>query len=332
MGRIFGAILASVFNPNCHRRGDERRNQPEDMTVDAHQSLPIIFLLGPPGSGKSSLGLAACRSLGLRFLDLSTPAMNRLPLESQKASVVEALEKKDADVIALPWTLQRDVKLHAWLRRSGRLLALWAHPLEMQERSGSSQPVFTPSRKIKTWPGFGNRGTSCLEFRMLDRSVDWVEILVRTPFDEAVNELRSSLERLRKKAAEPPIIQLGLSDWVEDWSNDYTINKDITYLVVDAMARYILHLRAEGKSSRKISEVMHDLQIAGLFLMKYETPRKTKHFNLPNLFDFPPNTIEFKRVFTDSLDALDRYESNLKGFVDFLKSNAGRAAEYIKFA
>ncbi|WP_459939625.1 AAA family ATPase [Desulfonatronum parangueonense] len=30
-----------------------------------------IILLGPPGSGKSSLGQAACQILGLRFLDLS---------------------------------------------------------------------------------------------------------------------------------------------------------------------------------------------------------------------------------------------------------------------
>ncbi len=300
--------------------------------MDAHQSLPIIFLLGPPGSGKSSLGKAACRALGLRFLDLSTPALNRRTIESQKAKLVDAFTKRDAEVIALPWALQRDVKLHAWLRRSGKLLALWAHPLEMQERSGCSQPLFTPSRKIKTRSGFGDRGTRCLEFRMLDRSVDWVEMLERTPFDEAVSKLVSRLERMRNKSAEAPINQLGLSYWVEDWSSDYSIKKDNIYLVVDAMARYLLHLRAEGKSSRKISEVMNDLQIAGLFLTKYEAPRKAKRFNLPDVFDFPPNTTEFKRVFIDSDNALDRYESNLRGFVNFLKSNAGRVAEQIKSA
>jgi hypothetical protein len=294
--------------------------------MDAHQALPIVFLLGPPSSGKSSLGKAACQAIGLRFLDLSTPAVNRLPLESQKAVLTEALEKKDAEVIALPWALQREVKLHTWLRRSGRLLALWAHPLEMQERSGRSQPLFTPSRRLKDRSGFGRGGTSCLEFRMLDRSVDAILKLVRTPFDEACHALRNSLERMRKKPSEPPIIQVGISFWVDDWSSDYSINKDVTYLIVDAMARYILHLRAEGKSSRIISEVLHDLQIAGLFLVKYEAPKQPKRLNLPKLFAFPPNSIEFKRAFIDSSSAEDRYESNLKGFVDFLKENAGKVA------
>ncbi|GAB6059126.1 hypothetical protein [Desulfonatronum parangueonense] len=295
--------------------------------MDAHRSSPIVFLFGPPGSGKSSLGKTACGSIGLRFLDLSTPAVNRLPLETQQAILTEALEKEGGEVIALPWTLQRDVKLHAWLRRSGRLLALWAHPLEMQERSGRSQPLFTPSRRLKDRSGFGRGGTSCLEFRMLDRSVDAILKLVRTPFDEACHALRNSLERMRKKPAEPPVIQVGISFWVDNWSSDYSINKDVTYLIVDAMARYILHLRAEGKSTRVISEVLSDLQIAGLFLVKYEAPKQSKHLNLPKLFAFPPNTIEFKRTFNDSPSALDRYESNLKGFVDFLKENARMAAE-----
>ena len=29
-----------------------------------------MFLLGPPGAGKTALGSAACSQLGLRFLDL----------------------------------------------------------------------------------------------------------------------------------------------------------------------------------------------------------------------------------------------------------------------
>ncbi|WP_045222985.1 AAA family ATPase [Desulfonatronum thioautotrophicum] len=295
--------------------------------MDAHQSLPIVFLLGPPGSGKSSLGKAACRAIGLRFLDLSTPAVNQLPLETQQAILTEALEKEGADVIALPWTLQREVKSHAWLRRSGMLLALWAHPLEMQERSGSSQPLFTPSRRLKDRSGFGRGGTSCLEFRMLDRSVDATLKLVRIPFDKACHALRNSLERMRKKPAKPPILQFGLDDLVESWSKDYSVKKSTTHKIVDAMARYLVHLRAEGKSARKISEVIDDLEIAGLFLVQLEVPKVSKRLNLAKLFAFPPNTTDFKRAFIDSDIALDRYESNLKGFVDFLKKDADQTTE-----
>ena len=162
---------------------------------------------------------------------------------------------------------------------------------------------------------------------MLDRSTDATLKLVRTPFDEARNALQGSLERMREKPAEPPIIQVGISDWVDDWSGDYSISTDVTYMIVDAMARYILHLRAQGKSSRIISEVLNDLQIAGLFLVKYETPKKAKRFDLSKLFAFPPNTTDFKRAFIDSDIALDRYQSNLTGFADFLNKRGTEAEQ-----
>jgi shikimate kinase len=33
--------------------------------------LPISFLLGPPGAGKTTLGSRVCKELGLSFLDLA---------------------------------------------------------------------------------------------------------------------------------------------------------------------------------------------------------------------------------------------------------------------
>jgi len=32
---------------------------------------PMVFLLGPPGAGKTALGSRACEELGLEFLDLA---------------------------------------------------------------------------------------------------------------------------------------------------------------------------------------------------------------------------------------------------------------------
>jgi hypothetical protein len=39
---------------------------------------PIIFLLGPPGAGKTTLGSRACKELGLEFLDLAGLEVERL--------------------------------------------------------------------------------------------------------------------------------------------------------------------------------------------------------------------------------------------------------------
>jgi ATP-dependent Lon protease len=41
-------------------------NEPEQPA-----DTPLVFLVGPPGSGKTTLGSAVCAQLGLRFLDLT---------------------------------------------------------------------------------------------------------------------------------------------------------------------------------------------------------------------------------------------------------------------
>jgi|GEM_PF-6635368 len=43
-----------------------------------------------------------------------------------------------------------------------------------------------------------------------------------------------------------------------------------------------------------------------------------------DLFSDPPWTIEFTRKFSDSPDAITRYELNLKGFARFLKTSDSR--------
>ena len=291
------------------------------MKPDSEGSIPMIFLAGPPGAGKSGLGKKACQELKLRFFDLSTPVINEQSLLSQKEILTEVITKRSADIIALPWLLQQDKGIRTLVRRSGVLLLLWAHPLDMQTRSGHSEPLFTPSPRIKTRGGFGRNGTGCREFRSLDRAADEVLILVDSSFDEAVDDLQNYIVSIREESLESPIIRAGLNDWVDEWRQSYDISKNTTNIIVDAMARYLLHLRSEGKSPRTLSGVYSDLEAAGMLVIMYDYPKGKKAAEVLDLFSDPPWTIEFERKFSDSPSAIARYERNLKGFAHFLKNS-----------
>lgn len=291
------------------------------MNPDSKEQMPLIFLAGPPGSGKSSLGKKACQKLELRFVDLSTPNINNQSLLSQKEILAEVINKRSADVIALPWSLQQNKGMRTLARRFGVLLLLWAHPLDMQARSGHSESLFTPSSRIKTKGGFGRNGTGCREFRRLNNAADEVLILVGSSFDEAVGELQDYIVSIREESLESPVIRAGLSGLADDWQQDYDISKNIANIIVDAMARYILYLRSEGKSPRTLSGVYSDLQAAGMLVIAYDYPTGKKAAEVLNFFSYPPWTIEFKRKFSDSANAIARYERNLKGFARFLENS-----------
>ena len=291
------------------------------MNPDSKKQMPLIFLAGPPGSGKSSLGKKACQKLELRFVDLSAPNINNQSFLSQKEILTEVINKRSADVIALPWSLQQDKGMRTLARRFGVLLLLWAHPLDMQARSGHSESLFTPSSRIKTKGGFGRNGTGCREFRRLDNAADEVLILVGSSFDEAVGELQDYIVSIRGESLESPVIRAGLSGLADDWQQDYDISKNIANIIVGAMARYILYLRSEGKSPRTLSGVYSDLEAAGMLVIAYDYPTGKKAAEVLDLFSYPPWTIEFKRKFSDSSNAIARYERNLKGFARFLKNS-----------
>lgn len=290
------------------------------MENKIEDQIPMIFLCGPPGSGKTTLGAKSCQNLGLRFIDFSTPEINEKPLSLQKEICMEAIKNRSADVIALPWSFQEDRSVRKLIRSFGVLLLLWAHPLDMQTRSGRLEPFFTPSPRIKTKGGFGQKGTGCREFRRLNNAADEVLLLINSSFDQAVDDLESYIVDIRQDALEPPMVRAGLSDWVEDWYEDYGVPKDIINIVVDAMACYILYLQSEGKSPRILSGVYSDLQAAGMLVMSYDYPQEGTSSEILDLFSFPPWTIEFKRKFSDSSNAIARYERNLEGFANFLKS------------
>ncbi|WP_321416939.1 AAA family ATPase [uncultured Desulfobacter sp.] len=291
------------------------------MENKIEDQIPMIFLCGPPGSGKTTVGAKACQNLELRFIDLSTPEIDEKPLSSQKEICMEAINNRSADVIALPWSFQEDRSVRKWIRSLGALLLLWAHPLDMQARSGRSEPLFTPSPRIKTKGGFGRNGTGCREFRRLNNAADEVLLLIGRSLDEAVDDLEGYIVDIRQEALEPPMVRAGLSDWVDDWYEDYDVRKDIINIVVDAMARYILYLQSEGKSPRTLSGVYSDLQASGMLVMSYDYPEEGTTSEILDLFSFPPWTIEFKRKFSNSPNAIARYERNLEGFANFLKSS-----------
>ena len=300
---------------------------PNNLKLDKEIQIPMIFLIGPPGAGKSQLAERACKKLALQFTDLSTPTINDQPLQSQKTTLLEVINQRSAEIIALPWQLQQDKGTRKIIRSSGFLLLLWAHPLDMQTRSGRSKSLFTPSPRIKTKGGFGRNGTGCREFRSLDSLVDEVLLLVNRTFEEAVNDLRDYLDCIREESLESPIIRAGLEDWIDNWHEDYDISKNIASIIVDAMAHYILFLRSEGKSSRMLSGIYSDLQAAGMLVIGYDYPKGKNVAKILDLFSFPPWTTEFKRKFSNSRNAIDRYQRNLEGFARFLKNYEHQAEE-----
>jgi hypothetical protein len=278
------------------------------------QPLRLIFLAGPPGSGKSTLGRTVCHALDLRFLDFprdvestSTPSLEE---------VERTLNDQTVDVVALPWKLQLASDTFAWCRRKGSTVALWAHPLDMQDRSGHTTPLFTSVARLATHGGFGRTGTGCREFRKLGRACDHVLLLNGLSLEEAVVELQDLLEDLRLPEPDDPAVREGIDGWAEAWIKEHGADAKAAHILVDAMARYTLHLKESGASPRKMSAMYSDLDAAAMLVMIYEAPVGKK---VLQHFSYPPLTYEFGRKFSDSRRAMTRYTKTLDGFASFLR-------------
>lgn len=275
---------------------------------------PLIFLAGPPGSGKTSLGRRVCQELGLRFLELSPdPAASK----DGPSEMEVVIDQRSADLVTLPWDFQQAPSTFARCRRAGLVVTLWAHPRDMQARSGRASALFTPVGRLTTHGGFGARGTGCREFRRLDRQSDHVVMLVGASLDEAALELKDLIEALRMPEALSPAEREGLDGWAEEWVSEHGGNPKACQLLVEAMARYTLHLKEKGASPRKMSGVYSDLNAAGKLVMMYDAPRGEKVFSS---FSSAPHEAEYERKLSDSPRALARYRSTLEGFAAFLRA------------
>lgn len=268
----------------------------------------LVFLLGPPGSGKTSLGGAACARLGLRFLDL--------PDDTLGDAEAIATAVTDADVVTLPWCLQSDVAFLRTARKLGTTIALWAHPETMQARA--RQPItFTARRGLVTRGGFGRHGTSCLEFRRLERACDFTLDLDGLSETDAVDEVADAIADVR--AASDPAARLdarrkAIEEQIrEDGGRRH--RRAVTALA-DAMARFLLSREQAGASPRSLSALGSDLHVAAMLVFMYE-PKDDERI-LDRFVDGAPCVYEFRRKLTDSPALVARYERNLRAFSDWL--------------
>ena len=197
-------------------------------------------------------------------------------------------------------------------------MALWAHPLDMQARSGHAESLFTPVKRLRTRGGFGRRGTGCNEYRHLERACEHVLLLVDLSETVAAQELRKLVAELRSPEELSPAEREGLLGWCDNWRDDFNADAGACEVLVDAMARFTMHLRARGSSPRTMSGVYGDLKAAGSLVMCSDAP---KGKGVLGSFGSGPSEYAFRRKISDSPHALSRFRSTWDAFGRFLRDS-----------
>lgn len=125
--------------------------------IERKRTLKLVFLYGPPGSGKSTIGRLLAENLALPFidLDLQIEETNGLPIpdifaregelwfrQLEKAELAEVL-KLEWGVVALGGGALLDHENRVWVEAAGPVLCLSASPEILHERLDST-PVERP--------------------------------------------------------------------------------------------------------------------------------------------------------------------------------------------
>jgi hypothetical protein len=142
-------------------------------------------------------------------------------------------------------------------------------------------------------------------------------ITCRAVTRSASTNLKSLIERLRLPEPEDPAEREGVTNWAENWHNSHGGEASACKLLVGAMVHYTLHLKEKGATPRKMSVVYSDLDAAGMLVMSYHAPKGKKVFEQ---FQSAPCTFEYQRKFSDSVNAIVRYERTLRDLGQYLRN------------
>ncbi len=262
--------------------------------------LRPVFLFGPPGVGKSTLGARACASLGLQFAEAATHG-----------------ELPGGDVVAVPWSRVGERAVWTAVRKRGYVLGLWAHPVELLVRSTPAYRC-TPARTMTTHDGFGRSGDATREYRLLDRHCHATLSLHDLDVDAAVALLVQVVAHERECVSPLQVAAERTGRWVDNCVETYGCNQEAAQVAATAMGLWLEHLDNAGKSPRQLSAIGSDLQAALLLVCGYEqiTPS-----TVLRCFSYAPHSYEFRCKFTDSVPGVQRYERNLDAFGEWLRAS-----------
>jgi hypothetical protein len=127
--------------------------------------------------------------------------------------------------------------------------------------------------RLKIRGGFGRHGTGCREFRRLDRACGETLLLVDLSVGEAAQVVKDCIAGIRDASDASPAEREGIAGWEDDWRQDHQASPPVVRVIVDAMARYLAHLRSRGSSPRTRSGVRSDLNAAGHLVLMYDAPK-----------------------------------------------------------
>jgi hypothetical protein len=99
---------------------------------------------------------------------------------------------------------------------------------------------------------------------------------------------------------------------------DFNADARACEVLVDAMARFMMHMKVQGASPRTVSGVRGDLNAAGFLVMCRDAPRGRA---VLDSIDGGPSDYEFRRKISDSPRALARFRSTWEAFATFLRDS-----------